>query len=68
MHDLPCPKELDGACDVRVIFDKTQDIVVGRPGFLFWHDCVKTTTLETRINTRYFFVLAFSGCNFVRTT
>ena len=68
MHDFPGPEEFDGAVDVRVVFDETEDIVVRDPGFLFWHDCVKTTTLETRINTRYFFVLAFSGCNFVRTT
>lgn len=68
MHDLSGAEKFDGIVDVRVVFDKAENVVVSDPGFLFWHDCVKTTTLETRINTRYFFVLAFSGCNFVRTT
>lgn len=68
MDDFPCPEEFNGIIDVRIVFDQPEDIIVGRSGFLFWHDCVKTTTLETRINTRYFFVLAFSGCNFVKTT
>lgn len=68
MHNLSCPQKFDDIINIWVIFYKTQNIVICGSGFLFWHDCVKTTTLETRINTRYFFVLAFSGCNFVKTT
>lgn len=35
MHDFPGPEEFDGAVDVRVVFDETEDIVVRDPGFLF---------------------------------
>lgn len=42
MDDLPLPQEADRIAYLGV-FDKAEDIVVCRAGFLLWCDLVKTT-------------------------
>lgn len=49
VYDLPLAQEFDRFTNIRII-DKTQDIIVGRAGFLFWGDLVKTTYKNTRKN------------------
>lgn len=42
MNNFPFPQEFDGFTDI-IILDNAQDIVIGAPGFLLWHDLVSTT-------------------------
>ena len=49
MDDLPLPQEADRIAYLGV-FDKAEDIVVCRAGFLLWGDLVKTTYKNTRKN------------------
>ena len=43
VHDLPLAQEFDRLIYVRVILAQSEDVVVGRPGFLLWGDFVRTT-------------------------
>ena len=43
MHDLSGAEKFDGIVDVRVVFDKAENVVVSDPGFLFCSDLVRTT-------------------------
>lgn len=43
MHDLPLPKEFDHVVHIRVIAEP-QDVVIGDPCFLLWHDHRRTTS------------------------
>lgn len=42
MHNFTFPKESDWISNFR-IFYQTEDVVISRAGFLFWHDLVSTT-------------------------
>lgn len=42
MHNFTFPKESDRISNFRILY-QTEDIVIGRAGFLFWGDFVRTT-------------------------
>ena len=42
MHNFTFPKESDRIRNFRILY-QTEDIVIGRAGFLFWGDFVRTT-------------------------
>ena len=42
MNNFTFPKESDRISNFRILY-QTEDIVIGRAGFLFWGDFVRTT-------------------------
>ena len=47
VDDLPLTQEADHIVDVRIV-GETKDIIIGKAGFLFWYDCVRTTYIKIR--------------------
>lgn len=43
MDDFPCPEEFNGMIDIRIVLNQTEDIIVGRSGFLFCCNHIRTT-------------------------
>ena len=43
VYDFSFTQEFDCGINIRVIFHKPEDIVIGSAGLLFWHDLVSTT-------------------------
>ena len=42
MHYLALAQELDNVPHVGVV-DKAENVVIGQPGFLLWHDFIRRT-------------------------
>ena len=42
MDDFPLTQETDHIVDVRIV-GQAEDVVIGKTGFLFWCDLVRTT-------------------------
>lgn len=53
VNDFPCAQELDSIIDIRIVFDQTENVIVGCACLLLCCACVRTTS-QTKNNTSDF--------------